>query len=352
MMPTSVMPLVTREGFLSCENDSCQENVKNLSYLRKTLQCLSRRISSVSRTLKIELNVIIFSPFPNRRFVHIARFSVLLAALIIAFPALAAREKSAPVDYGAGLSVRVPVSEPELLQAVEDVVDDGIIQGTKEYNKDEYVSGAVIADRTPAFDKWPGPGRVFYKVRKNAIDPRNFKDTNDAGTLAVRYVIQHADDKSTILKIDAVFLDDLHLRIHPSNGSVEAAEYKDIEGHLASMQLKRQEAVAESERKQQQLASEELKSRQKQQQLEATLAQAPDESLQQHVQKLRREAERMVGKSGASLRAAPFRSALSQKALAAGTQVVILVSTPYWYGVETEDGQHGWIHRSELELLP
>jgi SH3-like domain-containing protein len=52
------------------------------------------------------------------------------------------------------------------------------------------------------------------------------------------------------------------------------------------------------------------------------------------------------------LRAAPFHSALSQKTLPAGTQVVILVSTAYWYGVETEDGQHGWVHRGELELLP
>ena len=299
-----------------------------------------------------ELTVIIFSPLSQARCVDISHLSVLLAVFLTVFPARAGGEKSTPTDYGTGLSVRVPVSEQELLQAVEEVADDGIIQGTKEYNKDEYVSGAETADHTPAFDKWAGPGRVLYKVRKNAIDPRNFKDTNDAGTLAVRYVIQHADDKSTILKIDAVFLDDLHLRIHPSNGSVEAAEFKDIEGHLASMQLKRQEAAAEGERKQQQFASQELKSRQKQQQLEATLAQAPDESLQQHVQKLRREAERVIGKSGASLRAAPFRSALSQRTLPAGTQVVILVSTPYWYGVETEDGQHGWIHHSELELLP
>lgn len=277
---------------------------------------------------------------------------VLSFALTITSSAGAAHGKPAPDDYGAGLSVRVPVSEQELLQAVEDVADDGIIQGTKEYNKDEYVSGAEIADRTPVFDKWSGPGGVLYKVRKNALDPRNFKDTNDAGTLAVRYVVQRGDDKNTILKIDAVFLDDLHLRLHASNGSVEAAEYKDIQGHLASMEQKRQEAAAEAERKQQQLAAKELQSKQKEQQLEATLSQAADESLQQHVQRLRREAERVVGHSGASLRAAPFRSALSQKALPAGTQVVILISTPYWYGVETQDGQHGWIHHSELELLP
>jgi hypothetical protein len=293
------------------------------------------------------------SLLPRPLLIVIARVVFVLSfALNIVLSAGAVRGKSTPDDYGAGLSVRVPVSEQELLQAVEDVASDGIIQGTKEYNKDEYVSGAEIADHTPVFDKWSGPGRVFYKVRKEAIDPRNFKDTNDAGTLAVRYVVQHAEEKSTILKIDAVFLDDLHLRIHPSNGSVEAAEYKDIEGHLASMKQRQQEAAAEAERKQQQLAAKELQNTQKQQQLEAKLAQAPDESLPQHVQKLRREAERVVVKSGASLRAAPFHSALSQKTLPAGTQVVILISTPYWYGIETEEGQHGWIHHSELELLP
>jgi Skp family chaperone for outer membrane proteins len=299
------------------------------------------------------LNVASIFPLSKPLLIVIARAVFVLSfALTIASSAGAARGKSTPDDYGAGLSVRVPVNEQELLQAVEDVADDGIIQGTKEYNKDEYVSGAETADRTAAFDKWSGQGRAFYKVRKNAIDPRNFKNTNDAGTLAVRYVVQHADDTSTILKIDAVFLDDLHLRIHPSNGSVEAAEYKDIQGHLASMQLKRQEAAAEAERKQQQLAAKELQSKLKQQQLEAMLSQAADESLQQHVQRLRHEAERVVGQSGASLRAAPFRSALSQKALPSGTQVVILISTPYWYGVETEDGQHGWIHHGELDLLP
>jgi hypothetical protein len=26
--------------------------------------------------------------------------------------------------------------------------------------------------------------------------------------------------------------------------------------------------------------------------------------------------------------------------------------TPYWFGVETEDGQHGWLLRAQLEALP
>jgi len=269
-----------------------------------------------------------------------------------AVPVVRARDKAPVSDYGAGLTVRIPVREQELVQAVEDVADDGIIQGTKEYNKDEYVSGADKADGTTAFPKWTGEGKVFYKVKKNALDPRNFKDTSDSGTLAVRYVVQYADDKNSILKIDAVFLDDMFLRVHLSNGSVESAEYKDIQDHLASMQQKKQQAAAEAERRAKELAAQELARTQKQQQLEAALAQAPDENLQQHVQRLRQQALRVAGPSGASLRSAPFHSALSEKSLPRGTQVVILISTRYWYGVETEDGQHGWVHRSELEPLP
>src|SRR5207248_7026781 len=104
-------------------------------------------------------------------------------------PAALARDKSPELDYGLGLTVRVPVSEPELLQAVEDVADDGIIQGTKEYNKDEYISGANTAESTRAFEKWRGAGRAFLKVRKEAIDPRNFKDKNVTGKMDVGIVV-------------------------------------------------------------------------------------------------------------------------------------------------------------------
>jgi hypothetical protein len=276
---------------------------------------------------------------------------VILFLVVLSTGQLHARGKSTD-SYGMGLNVSVPASERELLQAVQDVASDGIIQGSKEYNKDEYVAGAEAVDRTPVFPKWTGSGQVFYKVRKNALDPRNFKDSGDSGTLAVRYVIQPGDDKNTVLKIDAIFVDDFHRRPHLSNGSVEAAEYAAIQDHLAAMQLQKQQAAEEEQRHQQELAAKELERKQKQQQLELSVAQAPGESLEQHVRNLRRDAERLVKSPGGKLRSAPFRSASSLKSLPSGSQVVILVSTPYWYGVETDDGQHGWLHRSELEPLP
>jgi hypothetical protein len=118
------------------------------------------------------------------------------------------------------------------------------------------------------------------------------------------------------------------------------------------MQLQKRQATEEEQRHQQELAAKELEREQKQQQLELFVTQAPGESLEQHVRKLRREAERRVKDPGGKLRSAPYRSASSLKSLPPGAEVVILVATPYWYGVETEDGQHGWLHRSELELLP
>ena len=272
-------------------------------------------------------------------------FGIMMAVLY-------ARGKSQDEIYGQGLQVSVPATEQELLQAVQDVVADGIIQGSKEYNKDEYVGGAEAADSTRAFPKWTGSGQVFYKIKRNAVDPRNFKDSSDSGTLAVRYVVQFGDDKNTTLKIDAVFVDDFHHRSYLSNGSVEGAEYKEIQDHLAAAQLKKQQTAEDERRRQQELASQELERKRKERELELKVARAPDESLEQHVQRLRQEVERQVKPPGAQLKTAPFKSASSVTSVAAGSQVVILISTPYWYGVETEDGQHGWIHRSQLGRLP
>jgi hypothetical protein len=273
-----------------------------------------------------------------------------LVAVLCACP-LHAKSKQAE-DYGGGLSISVPATEQDLLQAVQDVVADGIIQGSKEYNKDEYISGAEAASETRVFPKWSGPGQVFYKIKKNALDPRNFKDSGDSGVLAVRYIVLTGGAKRTLLKIEAIFVDDNHHGPHLSNGSVEGAEYKDIQDHLAAMQLKKTEATQEEQRHQQQLAAQELEQKRKQQQIENVVARGPDETLQQHVDRLRHDVERLVKSPGSQLKSAPFKSASSLQALPAGMHVAILISTPYWYGVETENGQHGWIHRSQLEQLP
>jgi polyhydroxyalkanoate synthesis regulator phasin len=321
-----------------------------------------------------------------------------VALLAVAVPALQSREKD-KLSYGEGLIVNVPFPEAEVAQVVQEVAQNGIIRGTKEYNKDEYVGGAKAADSTRAFPVWTEGGKVFYKVRLQALDPRNFKDSGDLGTLAVRYVVQPQGDKNTVLRINAVFVEDFRHTVHTSNGSVEGGEYKDIRDHLEAIEvMKQQTAEAENERQQllkkrivapngdsahatipatattaatddgirdtteaaRQLGSEQIRETPA---VQTPTSQVPavqsgpsqsgsSQGLEQHVQDLRRQVERLVKAPGAPLKSAPFHSASTLSPLATGTEVLILISTPYWYGVETRDGQHGWVFRDEVEPLP
>jgi hypothetical protein len=62
--------------------------------------------------------------------------------------------------------------------------------------------------------------------------------------------------------------------------------------------------------------------------------------------------ERLVKAPGAPLKSAPFHTATTLQSLAPGTEVLIVITTPYWLGVETHEGQHGWMLRDELEFVP
>jgi hypothetical protein len=76
---------------------------------------------------------------------------------------------------------------------------------------------------------------------------------------------------------------------------------------------------------------------------------APEEGLEDRIKDLRKQVERVVKSPGAPLKSAPFHTAGTLQLLSTGTEVLIMISTPYWYGVETHEGQHGWIQRDQLE---
>jgi len=315
--------------------------------------------------------------FPRKLTRCFCSAALLLWLLIAPFP-LHSRTKKAAVDYGMGLIVNMPLPEPEVAQAVEDVAENTIIRGTKEYNDEEYIKNAEALSSTPEFPAWKQGGKVFYKVRKNALDPRNFKDGGDLGTLAVRYVVKPQGESNTIVRIDAVFVEDFRRVAHPSNGSVEAAEYKDIQDKLAAVELLKKEtadALAEKAEKEERAAKEKLAAANRpapgSDSAPAIAASSqpsppvappdpkppayelqPGETLEQHVAELRREVERLVKKPGAPLQSAPFHSATTLKSLEPGAEVLVVIETPYWYGVETRDGEHGWIRRDQLEQLP
>ena len=299
----------------------------------------------------------------------IARTVAFLALAGVAATAFA-KDKKEAIQYGMGLIVNVPLPAAEVTQVVQDVVQNGIIRGTKEYNNDEYLSGATSVESTRVFSEWNEGGKVFYKVRLKALDPRNFKDTTDAGTVAVRYVVQAQDDKHTILKIDARFVEDFRHVSHASDGSVEGAEYKLIPDKLDAIELMKTQ-TAESEKAKEESSSSSRKTQTtladetsapapvttptaKPETLAAAepAAIAPPQTPEERLHDLRRQVERTVKSPGAPLKAAPFHSASTLQSLPSGTEVLVVITTPYWLGIETHAGQHGWMLRDELELVP
>jgi hypothetical protein len=309
---------------------------------------------------------------------------VTILVLSLTTIALPSRQKD-KAFYGESLIISVPFPESEVAHVLDEVTQSGIIRGTKEYNKDEYISGAVAVQSTKVFPEKTAAGEtVFYKVRLKAIDPRNFKDSGDLGTLAVRYIIKAQSETSTTIRIDARFVEDFRHTVHTSNGSVESEEYKDIHNHLDELELAKAEALeakksndAARERKTQETAQKQSSS---QAQPVATNAAGPpanvyhstevaadnstvrthadsspasdqEVTLDKRVKELRLLVERKVKAPGAPLKSAPFRGASNLQSLPSGTEVLIVISTTYWLGVETHDGQHGWIPRDELEPI-
>ena len=263
------------------------------------------------------------------------------------------QEKVPSEGYGLVFSTEITSPESDVVRAVEAIVNNGIIQGSKEFNKDKYIENASAATSSPLFPDWKEPGKVYYKVRTGVLAPLNFKDSKDEGTLAVRYVVQSKDASKTILRIDAVFVEDFHRTVHPSDGSVESAECQDIENQIDAVETEKKQSEEREKQRQEKLAGQELERKRRADETSAlAAAQTSAQTLDQHLEALRHQAERVVKAPGGQLKSAPFHSATNVKSLEAGAEVVILIVTPYWYGVETTDGQHGWINRGQLEPLP
>jgi hypothetical protein len=310
----------------------------------------------VKTQLRISFLVFMADPF-SRTLSHTPRLWIRLIlialSLGVSVPQVRGWEKEKKPDYGFGLTMEIPAPENEVLDAVGDVVNDGIIQGSKEYNKDQYIDSAKEESSSSLFPKWTGGGKVFYKVRTGVLAPVNFKDTGDQGTVAVRYVVEAKDASKSTVRIDAVFVEDFRHTVHPSSGSVESGEFKDIQDHVDASHLKKKQAADEEKKHQDDLARQLLvRPKVTQDVSRLVAAQNSAQTLEQRVQDLRRQVERLIKAPGAPLKSAPFHTASTLRPLAPGTEVVIVITTPYWYGVETQEGQRGWVFRDELEQLP
>jgi hypothetical protein len=241
----------------------------------------------------------------------------------------------------------------DVFKAVEQVTQDQIIHGTYSYEKERILYGAHSATSAHVFGEWKGQGKAYYKVAEKVLSPRFFKDSEDIGTISVRYIVQQVAPDSVTVQIDAVFVDARNVH-HTSMGNVEAAELTAIRDHVRTIEAAREEehqraAEAAYTKPAPAATPSPLISQ------SAVTASQPSENvsdLQKEIAALRRQIELRVKDQGAQLKSAPFHSAATLESVPGQSEVVVVILTAYWYGVETEDGHRGWIHRSQLEPLP
>jgi hypothetical protein len=278
--------------------------------------------------------------------------ALALSAYSSATAAFAAdRAKDSP-----GFVTEIPANESDVLPVVKEVAADTLVRGTYVYEKDKTLSGAAPAKISDVFGAWQGPGTVFYKVLPGALAPRHFAGSTDIGTITVRYVVQAVDETRTRVRVDAVFIENARRKAHRSDGTVETSECKAIQDKLQEIHLAEQQAAGEITSRQQASAAEAQaqRERQERQEEEARLdaAQSSIPGLEQRLRDLRHQAELRVKDSNTALKSAPFAKAADLQTLGAYTELVVLIITPYWYGVEIPDGHRGWVRRDQAEPLP
>jgi hypothetical protein len=272
----------------------------------------------------------------------------LLFSAIFAGAALAQKPLTTP-----GLMREFSGSREEVREAVTNVQKDHIIHGTKVFDREPILTGAQDASSAPLFEPWTGPGEVYFKVRTDSIAPRHFLDSQDIGTIIVRYVVIPVSADRTRVKVDAVYIETAHKTMHASDGSVEKEEMKEIKDSLDSMRQAEDDAADARRREQSAELVRQSYVRQRQDEsTRLTSLQDNQKELEQEIASLRHDLERRVKAPGADLKAAPFRAAANLKTLSAFSEVVVLIVTPHWLGVETPEGQRGWLPIEQLEPLP
>jgi hypothetical protein len=252
-----------------------------------------------------------------------------------------------------GFAIELPNSERDVLTAVQSVADDHIVHGTYVYEREKTLTEAVAEKSSSYFGSWKGAGHDFYKVRRDALAPRNFRNSSDIGVITVRYLVHATSDTTTHLEILAAFVEDGSNRVHPSNSTVETSEFAEIQKQLLSIQKDRQMDLELRERKK--LEQEAAAGLAKQNTEETTRYRAAEsslESLERRADQLQHALEVRLPNPNTELKSAPFRGASTLTKLPANIDVLVEILTTYWYGVETPDGHRGWVRRDQAVPLP
>ena len=285
---------------------------------------------------------------------RIRRASALVALTVLCCGVTGPVLFSADKAQGPSFSAVLEGKETDIVQAVEDVVRNTVIHGTYVYDREKTLGGADEEKSSKVFGEWGGGGKVYYKVAHDALAPRNFKGSEDQGTITVRFILKGESPERFRIQIDAVFVETARRAVHPSEGLVESSEFKEITERLKAIQLQEQKDADSKARIDAQIAAKEEMLRRRQEEV-AKLADAKSsaEDLVKRVQDLRHKVEmRVAPGGGAHVRSAPFQAAATLETLKQSTDVVVLILTPYWLGIETNDGHRGWVRKEEVVPLP
>jgi len=285
---------------------------------------------------------------------------------------------------GASFSIDLDSPFDDVVTAVSDVAHSASIKGTFEYRDEEQLNGAQFAEKSSLFPAWTGSGKVFFKIRSKALSPSHFLNSNDVGTVAVRYIVQEQSPNQTRLFIDAVFIENARHHGHPSDGYVETCEFGEIGKRLKDRKLLQTQAAAgqqfspgaESSSRLDRTTSEapqtapsapkpvaEGQSQPTDTAQNADLQHAIDEQtsllaadsanldkLEAQARQLRTSEFVRVKSDRAELKALPYAHARVVAALTKGQEVTVLAKSSYWYQVRAEDGKEGWISHTLLEV--
>ena len=284
------------------------------------------------------------------RWLFCGAFLVISAAQAARYPAprMPGDKKS---NVPEGFAIDLKASEADVTKAVQYVMQDQLIHGTQVYAREDELTDAEAATSSPYYGTWTGEGHVFYKIRRDALAPRHFKNSTDVGVITVRYIVLGVAPNRTHLQIDAVFIEDGSKRVHESDTTVETSEFAEIQGQIVRIQREEREATLASER-QQQLRDAQTNAKERTQ--EAARLQDAETSvkgLQLRAHELEHDAEVRV-KDKADLKSAPFQRAATVGSVPANSDVLVEIITPYWYGVETADGHRGWLRHDQVEPVP
>jgi hypothetical protein len=289
---------------------------------------------------------------PTRRFVF--SLGMLLALPASASPfAIRGRSDQEKVPTAAGMGFELNASEADVVPIVDGVAADPIVRGTYVYERQKILIGAKPASSSSYFGAWTGPGHVFYKVLTGALAPRHFKDSADLGTITVRYIVQARSDSRVHLWIFAVFVTEGSRKAAPSDGTVESSEFKEIQDRLQQIQVSNQETAALIEKRQEEDETRAAAIRDRQ--VETARLESAESSLKNldsQWSDLRHKLIVKVAGGNAELKSAPFHSSTGVQTLTAGEELVVLIVTPAWLGVEAPDKHRGWLRHDQVEPLP